>query len=116
MTDKTNILLKGASAVGAAALVIGLLVARTNSADLGGEENEGEEEDREEYVQTAGPSGGVLPAHLRGAAQALHPGRIVEMEPEDGGRPFEIETIGTDGIRWKMVFDADGRLLREERD
>ena len=116
MTDKTNILLKGATAVGAATLVVGLLVAYTNSANLGGEENEDEEDDREEYVQTASSSGGVLPGQLRDAAQALHPGRIVEMEPEDGGRAFEVETVGTDGIRWKMVFDADGRLLREERD
>jgi len=114
MTDKTNILLKGATAVGAAALVVGLLVAYTNSAKLGGEE--GEDEDREEYVRTARSGGGVLPDHLRDAAQTLHPGRIVEMELENGGRAFEIETIGADGIKWKMVFDADGRLLRDERD
>ena len=77
---------------------------------------EDEDEDREEYVQTARSSGGMLPDHLRDAAQALHPGRIVEMEPEDGGRTFEIETVGADGNKWKMVFDADGRLLRDERD
>ncbi len=116
MTDKTNILLKGATAVGAAALVVGLLVAYTNSANLGADEGEDEEEDRDEYVHTARSGGGMLPEHLRDAAQALHPGRIVEMEPEDGGRTFEIETVGADGIKWKMVFDADGRLLRDERD
>ena len=116
MTDKTNILLKGATAVGAAALVVGLLVAYTNSANLRGEEGEDEEEDREEYVRTAKSGGGMLPDHLRDAAQALHPGRIVDVEPEDGGRIFEIETVGADGIKWKMVFDADGRPLRHERD
>ncbi len=116
MTDKTNILLKGVTAVGVAALVVGLLVAYTNSANLGDEEGEDEEEDREEYVQTASSSGGMLPDHLRDAAQALHPGRIVEVEPENGGRIFEIETVGADGTKWKMVFDADGRLLRDERD
>ena len=40
----------------------------------------------------------------------------MEMEPENGGRIFEIETVGPDGTKWKMVFDADGRLLRDERD
>ncbi len=116
MTDKTNISLKGVTAVGAAALVVGLLVAYTNSAKLGDEEGEDEEEDREEYVQTASSGGGMLPDHLRHAAQALHPGRIVEVEPEDGGRIFEIETVDADGTKWKMVFDAEGRLLRDERD
>lgn len=114
MTDKTNILLKSATAVGAAALVAGLLVAYTNSANLGGEGDEGE--DREEPVRIAEYGGGLLPDHLRDAAQALHPGRIVEIEPENGGRTFEIETIGADRIKWKMVFDADGRLLHDKRD
>ncbi len=102
MTDNTNILLKGVTAVGAAALVAGLLVAYTNSANLRGEEGEDEEEDREEYVRTASSSGDMLPDHLRDAAQALHPGRIVEMEPENGGRVFEIETVGADGIKFKV--------------
>ncbi len=99
MTDKTNILLKGATAVGAAAVVVGLLVAYTNSANLGADEGEDEEEDREEYVRTASSGGSLLPAHLRDKAQALHPGRMVEMEVEDGGRTFEIEIVGADGIK-----------------
>ena len=116
MTDKANILLKGATAVGAAALVVGMLVVYTNSANLDGDGSEREDEEREEYVRTGGTGGGMLPDKLRDAAQALHPGRIVEMEPKNDGRAFEIETVGVDGIKWKMVFDADGRLLRDDRD
>ena len=116
MTDKSKMRLKGATAVGAAALVVGLLVAYTNSANLSGEEREYEEDDREEHVGAVGSSDSSVPGHLRDAAQALHPGRIVEMEPDDGGRTFEIETVSADGTKWKMVFEADGRLLRDERD
>jgi uncharacterized membrane protein YkoI len=116
MTDKMNLLLKGATAVAAAALVAGLLIAYTNSAKLGGEGGEGEDEDREEHVQTTKSGDDLLPDHLRDAAQALHPGRIVEMEPKNGGRAFGIETVDADGAKWKMVFDADGKLLRDKRD
>ena len=116
MTDKTNILLKGATAVGAAALVVGLLMAYTNSANLDDEGADSEDEEHEEHVRSSGSGAGMVPDHLRDAAQALHPGRIVEMEPENGGRTFEIETVDADGTKWKMVFDTDGRLLRDERD
>jgi hypothetical protein len=105
MTNKLKILLKGATAVAAAALVAGLLIAYTNSAKLGGEGREGEE-DREGHVQTTRSGDDLLPDHLRDPAQALlHPGRIVEMEPKNGGRTFGIETV-----------EADGRVLRDERD
>jgi len=85
-------------------------------AKLGGEGGEGEDEDREEHVQTTRSGDDLLPDHLRDAAQALHPGRIVEMEPKNGGRAFGIETVDADGVKWKMVFDADGKLLRDKRD
>ena len=115
MTDKSKSLLKGATALGPAALVVGRLVAYTNSANLGGEGRENEEEAREAHERTAWSNDSRMPGHLRDAAQALHPGRILEIEPKKGGRAFEIETVGVNGTEWKTVFDADGRLLRDER-
>lgn len=106
MTENTQMLLKGATALGAAALVIGLLIAYTNAANLGGEG--GEDDDREEQVEAQGIGGTGLTQDLRDAAQVLHPGRIVEMEPRQGGRTYEIETLGTmasDG-RWYSTARA----------
>lgn len=114
MTENSSILLKGVAAVGAAALVVGLLIAYTNTANLVGENGEGDE--HEEYAEAGGAADNARHLRLQDTAQALHPGRIVEIEPKNGGRIYEIETLGDDGIKWKMLFDAEGKLLRDGRD
>lgn len=121
MTDKANTAVRGVIAiVAAAAIAGGLYFVFGNTPGDGDEEHEASEyEDRGERVEGradawAGRDGSV-PESLLSAAQALHKGHVVEAEPVGGGG-FEIEAIDAKGVKWKMVFDAEGRLVRDKRD
>lgn len=107
MTDNTSTAVRGVIAIAAAALTAGGLYFIFGAAPG---EGEGEHE-AGEYEE----HGGSAPDALVAAAQALHPGRVVEAEAGSGGT-YEIETLDAQGVKWKMVFDAEGQLVHDERD
>ncbi len=65
-------------------------------------------------------AGDILPLEkILERAQAVHPGRIIEVELEEkhGRYIYEIESLGNDGQVQEMKFDAkNGELLSSEKD
>ena len=63
-------------------------------------------------------AGDILPLEtIIEKAQAIHPGRILEVELETkGGRHYyEIELINKNGQVWEMKFDSrTGQLIKQE--
>ena len=114
MTEKSSTTVRGVIAIAVAAVLTGGLYYVFGTAPGGGdgEREAGEYEHRAEGHEGRGDG---TPEALLGAAQALHPGRIVEAEPAGGGN-YEIETVDARGVKWKMIFDAEGKLVRDERD
>lgn len=114
MTGQTQMLLRGTLAIGAAAIVVALLVSRFGAQP---ESEDAEREDREhaEQIEQRGGMPDEAPIQITAAALARHPGRIVEAEPAGRGG-YEVEVAGGDGVTWKMRFDAAGALVREERE
>lgn len=63
-------------------------------------------------------AGAILPLEtIVEKAQAIHPGRIleVELETKRGQYQYEIELIDESGHVWEMKFDSQtGQLLKQE--
>ena len=114
MTEKASTAVRGFIAIAIAAVLAGGLYFVFGAAPGEGddERDAGEYEHQSEAREGRGDS---APEALVAAAQALHPGRVVETESGRGGS-YEIETVDAQGVKWKMVFDAEGRLVRDERD
>ena len=65
-------------------------------------------------------SGQILPLEqIIKAAQAEHPGRVIEVDLKSkGGRHiYEVELLGVDGEVWEFNFDAtSGELIKRKRE
>ncbi len=64
--------------------------------------------------------GQILPLEqIIKAAQAEHPGRVIEVELEskDGRYVYEVELLDARGEVWELYFDAaSGVLIKRERE
>jgi Peptidase propeptide and YPEB domain len=65
-------------------------------------------------------SGRILPLEtIVQRAQALHPGKLldIELEREDGRYVYELELLDERGVVWELEYDAaTGTLLQRKRE
>ena len=75
-------------------------------------------DDDHEEARRLQQAGTILPLEtIVEKAQAIHPGRILEVELESklGQYQYEIELIDESGRVWEMKFDSQtGQLLKQE--
>ena len=75
-------------------------------------------DDDHEKARRLQQAGAILPLEtIIEKAQAIHPGRIleVELETKHGQYQYEIELIDESGHVWEMKFDSQtGQLLKQE--
>ena len=76
--------------------------------------------DDHEEARRLQQAGAILPLEIIiEKAQAIHPGRILEVELEEKHDRYyyEIELLDKNGRVWEMKFDSKtGQLLKQEQD
>ena len=77
-------------------------------------------DDDHEQARQLKELGHILPLEkILKAAQAEHPGRVIEVEldDDDGRYVYEIELLDEHGEVWELYFDAStGKLIKRERE
>jgi uncharacterized membrane protein YkoI len=77
-------------------------------------------DDDHEQARQLKEAGKILPLQeIIKAAQAEHPGRVIEvdLETEDGRHVYEVELLDPHGEVWEFHFDAtSGELIKRKRE